>query len=221
MNEIIKIENLFSLIRENNYLKIEQLSIYENENVFFHSTPQSGLTSFLKIISGTTFPDQGRVLIMNEDMRYCSEPLYNQIKKQVAYCYQHGVLLSNLTVFENLMLTLNFHFNHLKNSEKAKRIIKNLNRFDLTDILHKRPVDLTFMQKKFIGIFRSFLINPRLVVIDEPFQNFDSDFCSKVEALIEQHFALGGSIIYGSTDDSILKSIDKRFELSDFIVQSK
>lgn len=217
MKPIITLKDIYHDIGHNKSIQIDKLDFYDKENVFIQANPESGLTSFLKIISGVLAPDQGEVRIMNEDLSYCHEKIYKQIKKQVTFAFQHGVMLSNLTIYENLMLTLNFHMNNLKGIEKTRMVYKASLQFGLQDLLQKRPVELSFMQRKFIGILRSFIIEPNMVVIDEPFQNFNQEYKDRVHSLIELHLGSGGNIIYGSTQNDEISITHKEIILTDYI----
>ena len=122
MKTTIEISNVKHFISSTSYLKIDRLVIDTMQNILIKTKVNSGLSAFLKLLSGVVSPDEGEILIFGENLNYCSEAKYIEIKKTISYSYQHGVMVSNLTILENLLLTLNFHFKELTYSERVNYI---------------------------------------------------------------------------------------------------
>ncbi|HOE91765.1 MAG TPA: ATP-binding cassette domain-containing protein [Candidatus Cloacimonadota bacterium] len=199
MNTTIQINNIKHPVSSTSWLEIENLQIETKQNILVNTRVNSGLSTFLKLISGVIGPESGEILIFGEDLRYCSEVNYEKIKRMISYSYQHGVMVSNLTIFENLMLSLNFNMKELTNNERIQYVNDFIRMYKISQYLHKRPVELGFMQRKIFGIIRSCIISPNVLVLDEPFQNFEKRYTDIVESLIERHIANGNNIILGTS----------------------
>ncbi|MCK6602581.1 MAG: ATP-binding cassette domain-containing protein [Bacteroidetes bacterium] len=133
----------------------------------------SGKTIFLKIIGGILFPDSGSVFIDGVNTEQSSEPEEKSIRRRVSFVFQDGALLSNLTVLENLLLPLDFHFPDRDRSGKVDLIQRYLTKYSLSDIRDKRPAELSQAQKKLAGFIRAIVTEPEIVLIDEPLASVD------------------------------------------------
>jgi len=219
MNQSIEIRNVKHRLSTDSWLEIPELIINPGHNILVRAEAESGLSTFLKLISGVIPPESGAIRIFGEDLNYCNESIYQLIKKKISYVYQHGVMISNLTIQENMLLTLNFHVNELSSSEKTNYINDFVKPFEISHLLLKRPVELTFMQRKLFGIIRSCLINPELLVLDEPFQNFDSEYTAKVESILEKHVTQGNRLIIGTTLKQSFHFVDRLIVFTDYLKQ--
>lgn len=133
----------------------------------------SGKTILLKIIGGILFPDNGRIVLDEIDTEHLSEAEEKQLRQKTSFVFQDGALLSNLTVRENLMLPLDFHFPGIPKADKMEAISGYLNRYSHADIMEKRPAELSQAQKKLSGFIRALLTRPEILLIDEPLASVD------------------------------------------------
>lgn len=133
----------------------------------------SGKTILLKIIGGILFPDSGRIVLDGTDTETISESEEKVLRQKTSFVFQDGALLSNLTVRENLMLPLDFHFPEISKTDKLNAISGYLNQYSISDILEKRPAELSQAQKKLAGFIRALLTRPEILLIDEPLASVD------------------------------------------------
>jgi len=128
----------------------------------------SGKSVLLKHLIGLEAPDDGEILINGESIQSSAVAA----KYRMALVFQSGALLSSLTVGENVGLYLSEH--HLKPPEEIARIVaEKLEAVGLKDTVDKMPNELSGGMKKRVAIARALVIDPQLILYDEPTSELD------------------------------------------------
>src|SRR5439155_23256522 len=126
-------------------------------------TSGSGKSVLLKHVIGLEAPDEGEILINGESV----EAVEIASKYRMALVFQSGALLNSLTVGENVGLYLTEH--RLKSSQEIEKIVsEKLDDVGLKDALNKMPSELSGGMKKRVAIARALVIEPQLILYDEP-----------------------------------------------------
>ncbi|MEO1652380.1 MAG: ATP-binding cassette domain-containing protein, partial [Bacteroidota bacterium] len=128
----------------------------------------SGKTTLLKIIAGLEKADQGEV--------YWEGRALNEVppaRRGIVYLYQEALLFSHLNVFENIAFGLKLRKAPKKQMED--KVYTLLDKLDLRSQVRKMPHQLSGGQKQRVSFGRALIINPRVLLLDEPFGNLDSD----------------------------------------------
>jgi len=128
----------------------------------------SGKSVLLKHLIGLDAPDAGEILINGESVH--SEDIAS--KYRMALVFQSGALLNSLTVGENVGLYLTEH--RLKEPEEIDKIVlEKLDDVGLKDAVNKMPAELSGGMKKRVAIARALVIEPQLILYDEPTSELD------------------------------------------------
>ena len=128
----------------------------------------SGKSVLLKHLIGLEVPDAGEILINGESV----EPAEIAAKYRMALVFQSGALLNSLTVGENVGLYLTEH--RLKSPEEIEKIVtEKLEAVGLADAVDKMPGELSGGMKKRAAIARALVIEPQLILYDEPTSELD------------------------------------------------
>jgi phospholipid/cholesterol/gamma-HCH transport system ATP-binding protein len=128
----------------------------------------SGKSVLLKHLIGLEAPDAGEIHINGELVQSEEIPA----KFRTALVFQSGALLSSLTVGENVGLYLSEH--RLKPPEEIEKIVtEKLEDVGLVDVIHKMPSELSGGMKKRVAIARALVIEPQLILYDEPTSELD------------------------------------------------
>ncbi len=175
--------------------------------------PGSGKIVVPKLIGGILLPSKGSVVIDGEDSKTTDDGKIKQIRSKISYIFRNGGLISNLGVEENIRLSLDFHCQHLTESEKKARISWFLKYFQLPEtILPKRPANLTRSEQKLVGFIRGMIIEPEVVLIDEPLENCEPNSQRLVLNQIMENKSKG------LTQTIISQSLEQILPISDFIL---
>jgi ABC-type multidrug transport system ATPase subunit len=142
--------------------------------VWLRAAPGHGKSSALKILAGLIMPTSGRYLINGENVLDMSFQEFMPYRLRMGYSFDSGGLLSNRTLYENLLLPLMFH--QICSLEEAEqRIGFWMNRFNLTKVQNLRPFSVTGRERKSVLLLRAFLHYPEMVLLDEPMVSLKED----------------------------------------------
>ncbi|ACF14622.1 ABC transporter-related protein [Chloroherpeton thalassium ATCC 35110] len=179
---IIRFDNV--TFRQNGKPIIEDFSFTfpEGELTLLLGPAGSGKGLILKMIAGIVEPDDGQVLCDGADVFSGSDDEIKRIRAKISYLFRSGGLISNLTIKENLLLPLDFHFPEILKQEKRQMIDNYLNEFGILSSKEKRPADVSRSICKQVGLIRSLIIQSKIMLFDEPF--YDCDIRGK---LLIQH----------------------------------
>jgi phospholipid/cholesterol/gamma-HCH transport system ATP-binding protein len=149
-------------------LKGIDLDVQPGEIFVIMGPSGSGKSVLLKHLIGLEAPDAGEILINGESV----ESAEIAAKYRMALVFQSGALLNSLTVGENVGLYLAEH--QLKSPEEIDRIVtEKLQAVGLTDATEKMPNELSGGMKKRVAIARALVIEPQLILYDEPTSELD------------------------------------------------
>ncbi len=167
---MIEIKNLKKTFKNNIVLKDVNLTINEGELVVFIGPSGCGKTTTLKMINKLIMPTSGEILIdgkniINEDTI--------SLRRKMGYVIQQTGLFPHMTVKENISLIAGLQkWDKDKITTKVSELLKlvGLNKEEYID---KYPSELSGGQQQRIGIARAFMMNPEIILMDEPFSALD------------------------------------------------
>lgn len=158
--------------------------VVEGERVAVLGPSGSGKSTLLSLISGFTWPDQGRILWAGEEIT--TAPV---AARPIAILFQDGNLFPHLSVFENVALGLR---PDLRLSEKQRvRVTESLADVGLADFSDRRPATLSGGQQARVGLARMLLRDRPVALLDEPFAALDPglrvDMLALLKSLSDRH----------------------------------
>lgn len=186
---IIKTENLNVVYNKNTSsefwaLQGVNIEIYPREYVVFFGPSGCGKSTLLNSIAGLETSIEGKVFIGNKDISTLSEDelsIFHRTK--IGMIFQVYNLILSLTVLENV--TLPQIFLGINKKERIKRAKTYLERFGILEHADKIPTELSGGQQQRIGIARSLVNNPDILLADEPVGNLDSVSAVNVMELLK------------------------------------
>ncbi len=143
----------------------------------------SGKSVILRSLIGLEKPDSGQILIDGEDIVQMSEQELLPIRKKVAYVFQGGALFDSLTVFENLAYPLREH-TKMTEEEISNKVIGLLKEFGLQGNENVFPAELSGGMQKRVGLARAIILDPDIVLYDEPTAGLDPYNTIRIQEMI-------------------------------------
>lgn len=147
------------------------LDVKEGELIALLGPSGSGKTTLLRMVSGLDFPDSGKIEVYDEDMTYQSVK-----DRQVGFVFQHYALFRHMTIFENVAFGLRVKPKHLRPSEEKikEKVMELLTLVQLDWVADRYPSQLSGGQKQRIALARALAVEPKLLLLDEPFGALDA-----------------------------------------------
>lgn len=180
--------------------------------MWLHGPAGQGKSSLLKILAGLAMPQSGRYLINDVDVLELSFREFLPYRLRIGYAFEVGGLLSNRSLYENLMLPLMFH-GLCSVDEADARVMKWLKRFDLLKVKDQRPFAVAGGQRKAAVLLRAFIHHPELVLLDDALAGLKQQAIEAFGELLETAIQTQGlrHILFCSEEELRLKghSIEK------------
>lgn len=180
---MIEIIDLYKNFEDIDVLRGLSLTIQSGETVAIVGESGCGKTVLLKHILGLIKPDDGKIIIDNEDINKNPEHLY-EIRKKFGMVFQSSALFDSLTVMENVIIGLKEHRKELtlKDMEEIGR--EKLSLVGLKNIESKKPQELSGGMKKRVAIARALSLDPEYLIYDEPTTGIDPVLSDKLNNLL-------------------------------------
>ncbi|QRM55828.1 ABC transporter ATP-binding protein [Sinorhizobium sp. BG8] len=187
-------------------LKGVNLTIDQGEFVSIIGHSGCGKSTLLNLIAGLTKVSSGAVLLENREV--------NEPGPERAVVFQNHSLLPWLTVYENVNLAVSKVFGGRKSkAEKHEWVMRNLDLVQMGHARDKRPSEISGGMKQRVGIARALAMEPKILLLDEPFGALDALTRAHLQdAVMEIHARLGNTMIM------ITHDVDEAVLLSDRIV---
>lgn len=170
----------------------------------------AGKSVILRSLIGLEKPDSGQILIDGVDITKFSEKDLIQIRKKVAYVFQGGALFDSMTVFENLAYPIKAHTN-LSENKITDKIRNQLEEFGLLDAINLYPAELSGGMQKRIGLARAMMMEPEIILYDEPTAGLDPYNTNKIQELILRLKAKGVTAILVTHDMPTAMNVCDKF----------
>jgi phospholipid/cholesterol/gamma-HCH transport system ATP-binding protein len=164
----------------------------------------SGKTVCLRLTAGLIKPDRGRIEVLGVETSALREEALLPVRRRMGFVFQGAALFDSLTVYENVAYPLREH-TRLSEPEVADRVHQKLGLVGLQDIDDKLPAELSGGMKKRVGIARAIVLDPELVLYDEPTAGLDPTNARLITELVE------GLKARGVTETSMIVTHDLDF----------
>jgi phospholipid/cholesterol/gamma-HCH transport system ATP-binding protein len=220
-NELmIHIRDLYKSFGDNHVLRGIDLDVYRKENVVVLGRSGTGKSVLIKIICGLLKPDSGEVNVLGKEVEKLNYKELRELRLKVGFSFQNSALYDSMTVRENLAFPLVRNAKHLSKKEVTSEIESVLNDVGLSQTINQMPSELSGGQRKRIGIARTLILRPQVMLYDEPTSGLDpitSIEINKLINLVRHKFNTTSIIITHdltcakSTGDKVAMMFDGKF----------
>jgi len=196
----------------NSYTALDEVSLDVREGEFcaLLGPSGSGKTTLLRIIAGLEFPDQGEVRFAGEDV-----VRRDARERQVGFVFQHYALFRHMSVFENVAFGLRVRPRRARppENEIRERVMELLRLVQLKRLASRYPNQLSGGQRQRVALARALAIEPRILLLDEPFGALDAKVRKDLRRwLRDLHRRLGLTSVFVTHDQ------EEALELADQVV---
>lgn len=181
---VIMIRDLYKSFGHNHVLRAVNLDVYKGENVVVLGRSGTGKSVLIKIISGLLKQDSGLVRVLGEDVTKLDDKELLQLRLKIGFSFQNSALYDSMTVRENLEFPLVRNKKHLTRKEIDESVKTVLKAVGLAQTENQMPSELSGGQRKRIGIARTLILNPEIMLYDEPTAGLDPITCIEINNLI-------------------------------------
>lgn len=183
-NLVIRIRDLHKSFGELKVLNGVDLDVYNQENFVVLGRSGSGKSVLIKIISGLLQPDRGSVKVFGYEVPELKKYDLMQLRLQLGFSFQNSALYDSMTVKENLEFPLVRNARHLSRKEIRHEIESVLDDVGLLKAINQMPAELSGGQRKRIGIARTLILHPKIMLYDEPTSGLDPITSIEINKLI-------------------------------------
>jgi ABC-type transport system involved in resistance to organic solvents, ATPase component len=182
---IIEIKGLHkSFGKSNNVLRGLDLTVNEGENLVVLGKSGSGKSVLIKCLVGLIRPDKGEISVFGNSITSLDNNSLNAIRIRMGFLFQNAALYDSMTVRENLAFPLKRHSKDVSDEELDKTIRESLDSVGLEDAIDKMPSELSGGMRKRIGLARTLILKPEIMLYDEPTTGLDTITSREISELI-------------------------------------
>ena len=184
--KVIYIRGLQKAFDDNVILRGVDLDLYKGENLVVLGRSGTGKSVLIKIISGLLSADAGEVNVLGQDVCCITPKEMDKLRLKIGFSFQNSALYDSMTVKENLEFPLVRHAKDMSKAERDELIDVVLDAVGLRQAIHQMPSELSGGQRKRIGIARTLILRPDIMLYDEPTAGLDPITCIEINKLINE-----------------------------------
>jgi phospholipid/cholesterol/gamma-HCH transport system ATP-binding protein len=220
-NPVITIRGLEKSFSDYDVLRGIDLDLYQGENLVVLGRSGTGKSVLIKIISGLLKPDKGEVTVLGKNINEITEAELQELRIRIGFSFQNSALYDSMTVRKNLEFPLVRNRKGITRKEIDQSVERVLDAVGLSQTINQMPAELSGGQRKRIGIARTLILNPEIMLYDEPTAGLDPITCIEINDLInevQQRFHTSSIIITHdltcakNTGDRIAMLLDGQFQ---------
>lgn len=188
---MIKLINLEKSFNDQKVFNKLNLEVPEGQITAIIGPSGEGKSVLLKHVIGLLKPDRGMVIVDEDDITWMGRNELNRVREKFGMLFQNAALFDSMTVFENVAFPLE-EKTRLTRNEIRDKVHYALEHVGLKGIDHKYPDELSGGMKKRVGLARALLLDPKIILFDEPTTGLDPIICRAIHQLIwETHQKFG------------------------------
>lgn len=181
---VIRIEHLKKSFGDNEVLKDINLELHKGENIVVLGRSGQGKSVTIQCIAGLLQQDEGVLEVLGKEVKEMTREELREMRIKIGFLFQSGALYDSMTVRENLSFPLTRVLKLKDKEELDKRVTEALESVGLEDAIDKYPSDLSGGMRKRVGLARTLILRPAIMLYDEPTTGLDPITSREISELI-------------------------------------
>ncbi len=170
--------------KDNDVLKGVDLTVAKGENLVVLGKSGSGKSITIKCLVGLVVADKGEIKVFDTDITKLDNNALNEVRVRIGFLFQNAALYDSMTVRQNLEFPLRRHTKNLSSKEVEGKILEALESVGLEEAIDKMPSELSGGMRKRVGLARTLILKPEIILYDEPTTGLDTITSREISELI-------------------------------------
>jgi phospholipid/cholesterol/gamma-HCH transport system ATP-binding protein len=183
---VISIKGLCKSFYDIDILKDINMEIYKGENFVVLGRSGAGKSVLIKILVGLLSINKGIVKVFGQQVDKLTGKELNNLRLRMGYSFQSSALYDSMSIRQNLEFPLKMNKKNINKQEINKSVEEVLDAVGLTEKINEMPSDLSGGQRKRIGIARTLILKPEIMLYDEPTSGLDPVTSQEINMLINE-----------------------------------
>jgi len=183
---VLDVRDLCKAFGENHVLQHFSMQLHKGENVVVLGRSGSGKSVFIKCIIGLMEADSGKIEVLGKEVTELDQHLLDQLRVDVGFLFQSNALYDSMTVRENLEFPLRRHMSGISSADREERVMRALTDVGLAFTVDMLPEELSGGMKKRVALARALILQPKIILYDEPTTGLDPITAREINELILQ-----------------------------------
>ncbi|BCA79383.1 cell division ATP-binding protein FtsE [Desulfuromonas sp. AOP6] len=180
----------------------------KGEFVYITGPSGAGKSTLLKLLYGAEKPSRGQILINGQNFTRMGAAKIPYMRRRIGIVFQDFKLLNTRTIFENVAFPLEVQGK--KRFEVSKKVYLALKHVGLEHKLQRRPLELSGGEQQRVAIARALVIDPLILIADEPTGNLDPEATQAIMTLFKGANARGSTVIIATHDREMIRQFPRR-----------
>ncbi len=181
---VIRVSGLNKTFEEKEVLRGVSFFLYRGETLSILGKSGQGKSVMIKCIVRLIEPDAGEINVLGQDVLLLGEKELNNLRMRVGYLFQEGALYDSMTLAENLLFPLERNKPELSEDQMEELVVSTLESVDLLEDREKFPSELSGGMRKRAGLARTLVLEPEIILYDEPTTGLDPYTARDINELI-------------------------------------
>ena len=178
------IRDLHKSFGDRDVLQGVNLDLYRSENLVILGRSGTGKSVLIKCMVGLIKPDSGTINVLGKDVFSLTPKELNDLRLQIGFSFQGSALYDSMTVRENLEFPLKRNFGLTNRRELQDLVVNALEDVGLAHTINQMPAELSGGMRKRVGIARTLILKPKIMLYDEPTSGLDPITAMEINDLI-------------------------------------
>ena len=185
-NPVISIRGVAKAFEDYAVLRGIDLDLFQGENLVVLGRSGTGKSVLIKLVSGLLKPDSGTIKVLGQEVTEISDKELQELRIRIGFSFQNSALYDSMTVRKNLEFPLVRNRRGITRKQIDTAVEEVLESVGLSQTINQMPAELSGGQRKRIGIARTLILNPEIMLYDEPTAGLDPITCTEINELINQ-----------------------------------